>query len=92
MIDKKEVLKIMELSKLKIEENKIDKFQNDFSQILDYVSELQALDTKDALEMSSSVDVSSVERKDEAFKYEGSNLILNEKDGYLLVKKVLKDE
>lgn len=92
MIDKKEVLKIMELSKLKIEENKIDKFQNDFSQILDYVSELQALDTKDALEMSSSVDISSVERKDEAFKYEGSNLILNEKDGYLLVKKVLKDE
>lgn len=92
MIDKKEVLKIMELSKLKIEENKIDKFQNDFSQILDYVSELQALDTKDALEMSSSVDVSSVERKDEVFKYEGSNLILNEKDGYLLVKKVLKDE
>lgn len=92
MIEKKEVLKIMELSKLKIEESKIDKFQNDFSQILDYVSELQALDTKDALEMSSSVDVSSVERKDEAFKYEGSNLILNEKDGYLLVKKVLKDE
>jgi len=92
MIDKKEVLKIMELSKLKIEENKIDKFQNDFSQILDYVSELQALDTKDALEMSSSVEISSVERKDEAFKYEGSNLILNEKDGYLLVKKVLKDE
>lgn len=92
MIDKKEVLKIMELSKLKIEDQKIDKFQDDFSQILDYVSELQALDTKDALEMSSSVDVSSVERKDEAFKYEGSNLILNEKDGYLLVKKVLKDE
>ena len=92
MIDKKEVLKIMELSKLKIEDRKIDKFQDDFSQILDYVSELQALDTKDALEMSSSVDVSSVERKDEAFKYEGSNLILNEKDGYLLVKKVLKDE
>jgi len=92
MIDKKEVLKIMGLSKLKIEEDKIDKFQNDFSQILDYVSELQALDTKDAKEMSNSIDISNVERKDESFKYEGNNLILNEKDGYLLVKKVLKDE
>jgi len=92
MIEKQEVLKIMELSKLKIEDDKIDKFQNDFSQILDYVSELQALDTKDVPEMSHSVSILNVERDDVPLKYEGMNLILNEKDGYLVVKKILKDD
>ena len=37
----------MDLSRLKIEDDKIDKFQNDFSQILDYVSELQKLETEE---------------------------------------------
>lgn len=92
MIEKQEVLKIMDLSKLKIEDEKIDKFRKDFSQILDYVSELQALDTENIEEMSHSVDVKNVERQDVASKFEGENLIEEEKQGYLVVKKILKDE
>ena len=92
MIEKQEVLKIIKLSKLEVEEEKIDKLQNDFSQILDYVSELQELDTENIPEMSHSIDIKNVEREDDAFKYVETNLIQKEKDGYLVVKKILKDE
>ena len=92
MINKNEVLKIMDLSRLKIEDDKIDKFQNDFSQILDYVSELQKLETGDISETPQSVDVKNIEREDLACRYEGSNLVQKEKQGYLVVKKILKDE
>ena len=92
MIEKQEVLKIMELSKLKIEDEKVDKFGKDFSQILDYVSELQSLDTENVEEMSHSVSVKNVEREDMASRFEGENLIEQEKQGYLVVKKILKDE
>jgi len=92
MINKNEVLKIMDLSRLKIEDDKIDKFQNDFSQILDYVSELQKLETGDISEIPQSVDVKNIEREDLACRYEGVNLVQKEKQGYLVVKKILKDE
>ncbi|MFA7157139.1 MAG: Asp-tRNA(Asn)/Glu-tRNA(Gln) amidotransferase subunit GatC [Bacilli bacterium] len=92
MINKNEVLKIMDLSRLKIEDDKIDKFQNDFSQILDYVSELQKLETEDTSEISQSVDVKNIEREDLTCRYEGVNLVQKEKQGYLVVKKILKDE
>ncbi|MDD4358285.1 MAG: Asp-tRNA(Asn)/Glu-tRNA(Gln) amidotransferase subunit GatC [Candidatus Pacebacteria bacterium] len=92
MIDKNEVLKIMNLSRLKIEDSKIDKFQKDFSEILNYVSELKEADTENIPEMSHSIDVKNVEREDLACEYNGINLIPKEKQGYLVVKKILKDE
>lgn len=92
MIEKQEVLKIIKLSKLKVEDEKIDKLQNDFSQILDYVSELQELNTENIPEMSHSIDIKNVEREDNSFKFEEVDLIPKEKDGYLVVKKILKDE
>ncbi|MGI6341028.1 MAG: Asp-tRNA(Asn)/Glu-tRNA(Gln) amidotransferase subunit GatC [Minisyncoccales bacterium] len=92
MIEKQEVLKIIELAKLKVEDEKIDRFQKDFSQILEYVSELKELDTENISETSHSVDVKNIERKDVPFKYEGMNLISREKEGYLTIKKILNNE
>jgi len=92
MIEKQEVLKIIELAKLKVEDEKIDRFQKDFSQILEYVSELKELDTENISETSHSVDVKNIERKDVPFKYEGINLISREKEGYLTIKKILNNE
>jgi len=92
MIEKQEVLKISELSKLRIDEEKIDKLQNDLSQILDYVSELQELDTKNIPEMSHSISIKNIEREDVSLKYDGEDLIEEKRDGYLVVKKILKDE
>lgn len=92
MIEKQEVLKIIELAKLKVEDEKIDRFQKDFSQILEYVSELKELDTENISETSHSVDVKNIERKDAPLKYEGMNLISREKEGYLTIKKILNNE
>ncbi|MDD2909757.1 MAG: Asp-tRNA(Asn)/Glu-tRNA(Gln) amidotransferase subunit GatC [Candidatus Pacebacteria bacterium] len=92
MIEKQEVLKIIELAKLKVEDEKIDRFQKDFSQILEYVSELKELDTENISETSHSVDVKNIERKDVPLKYEGMNLISREKEGYLTIKKILNNE
>ena len=38
MIDKKEVLKISKLSRLSIEDEKIDSFIKNFSEIIDYIN------------------------------------------------------
>ena len=45
MIEKKEVLKISKLSRLSIEENKIDSFLKNFSDILEYIDLLDQADT-----------------------------------------------
>lgn len=90
MIEKQEILKIMELSKLKIEDDKIDKFGKDFSLILDYVSDLKKLETGDIEEMSYSIDIKNVERDDVPLKYEGINLISKSKEAYLVVKKNIR--
>lgn len=92
MIEKQELLKIAKLSKLEIQEEKLDKWQNELSQILDNISKLQELDTENISEMSNSVDIKNIEREDVVFKYEEANLIEKEKDGYLVVKKILEDE
>jgi len=45
MIEKKEVLKISKLSRLSIEESKIDSFLKNFSDILEYIDLLDQADT-----------------------------------------------
>jgi len=45
MIEKKEVLKISKLSRLSIEESKIDSFLKNFSEIIEYINLLDQADT-----------------------------------------------
>ena len=45
MIEKKEVLKISKLSRLSIEESKIDSFLKNFSEIIEYIDLLDQADT-----------------------------------------------
>ena len=45
MIEKKEVLKISKLSRLSIEESKIDSFLKNFSDIIEYIDLLDQSDT-----------------------------------------------
>lgn len=45
MVEKKEVLKISKLSRLSIEESKIDSFLKNFSDILEYIDLLDQADT-----------------------------------------------
>lgn len=90
MIEKQEVIKIAKLSRLAIEEEKIDKFQKDFSGILDYISELKKLNTEGAKEMSHSIEIESALREDASLKFKGDYLINRQKkDDYLIVKRIL---
>ena len=45
MVEKKEVLKISKLSRLSIEESKIDSFLKNFSDIIEYIDLLDQADT-----------------------------------------------
>ena len=45
MVEKKEVLKISKLSRLLTEENKIDSFLKNFSEIIEYINLLDQADT-----------------------------------------------
>ena len=78
MIDKKEVLKISKLSRLSIEDEKIDSFIKNFSEIIDYINLLDnADDTKisneDEMEEYSVRDDSKIEKLsvDEVVKNSG---------------------
>lgn len=84
MITKEEVLKIAELSKIKIEENEIEKFQNDFSSVLDYVGQLEKINTEGVEEMINITGLKNIERDDI-----GYGNTSEEKGKYLEVKKTL---
>jgi len=85
MITKQEVLKTAELSKIEIKEGEIEKFQNDFSSVLDYVGQLKELNTEGVEEMINITGLKNIEREDVPII---DNSILP-KGKYLEVKKVL---
>ena len=94
MIDKKEVLKISKLSRLSIEDEKIDSFIKNFSEIIDYINLLDnADDTKisneDEMEEYSVRDDSKIEKLsvDEVVK----NSVKVE-NNFFAVTKVIDDE
>lgn len=94
MIDKKEVLKISKLSRLSIEDEKIDSFIKNFSEIIDYINLLDnADDTKisneDEMEEYSVRDDSKIEKLsvDEVVKNSGKV-----ENNFFAVTKVIDDE
>ena len=94
MIDKKEVLKISKLSRLSIEDEKIDSFIKNFSEIIDYINLLDnADDTKisneDEMEEYSVREDSKIEKLsvDEVVKNSGKV-----ENNFFAVAKVIDDE
>ena len=94
MIDKKEVLKISKLSRVSIEDEKIDSFIKNFSEIIDYINLLDnADDTKisneDEMEEYSVRDDSKIEKLsvDEVVKNSGKV-----ENNFFAVAKVIDDE
>lgn len=46
-LSKEEIIYIANLAKLKLTDSEVEKFQNEFNNILDYISLIQECDTKD---------------------------------------------
>ena len=94
MIDKKEVLKISKLSRLSIEDEKIDSFMKNFSEIIDYINLLDNADdtnisNEDEMQEYSVRDDSKIEKLsvDEVVKNSGKV-----ENNFFAVTKVIDDE
>ena len=66
MISKYQVKHIAKLTRLKLTEAEVNKYQKELVKILDYVGQLQKIDTKNILPCSGGIDLKNVFREDES--------------------------
>lgn len=88
-----EVRKISELCRIELTEFEIQKFQKELSVILEYVSELNKVDTEGVIEISQVTGLENITREDEA-RYSDlhDKIIANfpeSRDGLLKIKSIL---
>ncbi|MDD4625049.1 MAG: Asp-tRNA(Asn)/Glu-tRNA(Gln) amidotransferase subunit GatC [Candidatus Paceibacterota bacterium] len=97
MISEEEIKHIAKLSRLEFSESQLEKFQKEFSAILEYVENLKKADTKNVEPMAHSIKVANVFRTDCAIEKgedtsRRSQKLLeaapDSKDGYLKSKAV----
>ena len=94
MIEKKEVLKISKLSRLSIEESKIDSFLKNFSDILEYID---LLDQADTTEISKDEKIVEYSVRDDSVieKLKVEDVVKNSakvENNFFAVKKVIDEE
>jgi aspartyl-tRNA(Asn)/glutamyl-tRNA(Gln) amidotransferase subunit C len=93
MLTAEEVKKVAEMARIELKEEEVEKFQKDLSSVLEYVEELQQVDT-DGLEIVSSVTgLENIQRADVAQPIEYQEEILanapERKEKYYKVKSIL---
>jgi aspartyl-tRNA(Asn)/glutamyl-tRNA(Gln) amidotransferase subunit C len=64
MISREEILKLAELARLSLSDEEIEQLQNDLDEMLEFVKQLQQVDTEGVEPMSHSIDLKSVMRPD----------------------------
>lgn len=93
MLTKEEVIKIADLARIELTEAEIERLQKDLSSILDYVSDLQKVNTEGLEIVSSVTGLENVVRKDEPVTPTNRDDIKANapeiKDGYYKVKSIL---
>lgn len=93
-ISKDEVEKIAQLARLNLSESDTKKYQNELSQILDYVEQINKVNTKNVEPTAQVTGLSDVYAEDKSRpSYPGREEILKnapeKKDGFIKVKRVL---
>ena len=93
-IDKKLVKKIATLSRIKIEENEVERFSNELSKIINWVEKLNEVDTKNITPITNPSDIKIPFRKDKINDGKIKDKILKnapeKKAGYFVVPKVVE--
>jgi aspartyl-tRNA(Asn)/glutamyl-tRNA(Gln) amidotransferase subunit C len=93
ILTKEEVKKISELCRIELTEAEVEKFQKELSLVLDYVSELQKVDTEGVEEISQVTGLENVFRSDiEQYSPIRDAIIKNfpeSKDDFLKIKSIL---
>ncbi len=93
LLTKEEIKKISELCKIELSESEVEKMQKDLAVVLDYVSELEKVDTTGVEEISQVTGLENVLRPDRAEYSELRDAIIanfpESKDGFLKIKSIL---
>lgn len=93
MIKKEEVKHIAELARIGLSEEELEKYSQDLSGILDWMKQLEELDTENVEPTKHIVGIKNISREDKERKFENREKIVKlfpeEKNGYNKVKAVL---
>ena len=92
-ITKEEVRKVAELARLELNENEINNHAEQLEKILEYIKQLEKIDTHDVPCTTRAIEVINVFRKDEKKNYDYTEDILElgplKEDKYFKVPKIL---
>lgn len=93
MLTSEEVQKVADLARIELRPGELEKLQKDLSSVLDYVADLQKVDTEGLEIVSSVTGLENVQREDEPDLTEKQEDIMSNapeiKDGYYKVKAIL---
>ena len=88
-----QVKKIAALCRIELDATEVEKFQKELSVVLDYVSELNKVDTTGIEEISQVTGLENIVREDTAEYSESRDAIIanfpENKDGFLKIKSIL---
>ena len=94
-ITKEEVKKVAQLARLELNVNEINNHAEQLEKILDYIKQLEKIDTEDIPCTTRAIEVNNVFRKDEKKSYDSTEEILglapSREDQYFKVPKIIND-
>jgi len=94
-IDKEEVKKVAELARINLNEYEINDHAIQLEKILDYINQLEKIDTEGVICTTRAIEMINVLRSDENIDYENKGEIIElapSKEGdFLKVPKIMKD-
>ena len=94
-ITKDEVKKVAHLARLELNEDEINNHSEQLEKILEYVKQLEKIDTKDVPCTTRAIEVINVFRKDEKKNYDCAEEILDlspsREEKYFKVPKIIKE-
>ena len=94
-ITKEEVKKVAQLARLELDVNEINNHAEQLEKILDYIKQLEKIDTENVPCTTRALEVTNVFRKDKKKKYDSTEEILqlgpSREDEYFKVPKIINE-
>ena len=94
-ITKEEVKKVAQLARLELNENEVNNHAEQLEKILEYIKELEKIDTDDIPCTTRAIEVTNVFRKDEEKEYLNNEELLNlapsREDKFFKVPKIINE-
>ena len=94
-ITKEEVKKVANLARLELDEDEIYNHANQLEKILEYIKQLEKINTDDVPCTTRAIEVSNVFRKDEKKKFDSTEELIelgpSREDNYFKVPKIINE-